>query len=346
MRRATENDDVAARVGRRLTRRELLISGGVALAVTVPVAGYLLRSELGSGVLPAPEAGSGPGVVLNSRSKWVYSVAFGSRDGVLAVGCDAGVELWNSQSRSVMRTLSTGAPVTAIAFAADGNLVAGGSASTPTKVWTVSTGQQLATLDQSQDSAVTSLSFSPDGQFLAGGCMDHTVRVWKPLSGRLIAVLSGHTDVVAGVRFSPDSRTLASSGKDLGVRLWDVPAVKPFGLLTSGFPMPPIDFSPDGKTLAVGGLDNSQKGTIQLWDVSRQEIRNTLGPHGDGVGALAFSAQGMLACGDDIALTIWNPTRERVLCTRTVTDVVNALSFRPDGGVLAAGLSDGTVGLF
>jgi WD40 repeat protein len=333
MRRATENDDVAARSGRRLTRRELLISGGVALAVAVPVAGYSLRSELGSDVFPAPEAGSGPGVVLNSRSEWVYSVAFGSRDGVLAVGCDA-------------RTLSTGAPVTAMAFAADGNLVAGGSASTPTKVWIVSTGQQLATLDQSQDSAVTSLSFSPDGRFLAGGCGDHTVRVWKPLSGRLIAVLSGHTDVVAGVRFSPDSRTLASSGKDLGVRLWDVPAMQQVGLLTSRFPMPPIDFSPDGKTLAVGGLDNALKGTIQLWDVSRQEIRNTLGPHGDGVCALAFSAQGMLACGDDIALTIWNPTRERVLSTRTVTDVVNSLSFRPDDRVLAAGLSDGTVGLF
>lgn len=71
-----------------------------------------------------------------------------------------------------------------------------------------------------------------------------------------------------------------------------------------------IAFSPDGKTLASGGL----RGELALWQVSPPDLIARFPAHRDSVRALAFGTQTLLvSSGDDGGLLIWDTqTRSRV----------------------------------
>lgn len=65
-------------------------------------------------------------------------------------------------------------------------------------------------------------AFAPDGATVATAGYDRTVRIWQVSSGELARILTGHTDIVAGVAFSTDGRLLATGSHDRTIRIWDV----------------------------------------------------------------------------------------------------------------------------
>ena len=67
-----------------------------------------------------------------------------------------------------------------------------------------------------------------------------------------------------------------------------------------------VAFSPDGSVLASGGLDT----TLQLWDVEKGELIETLIGHIDAVNSVVFSPDGsLLASGsEDGSVRLWKIT--------------------------------------
>ena len=106
-------------------------------------------------------------------------------------------------------------------FFPDGALLASGSFDKTVRLWGVSDGKLLHTLE-GHTASVLGVAFSPDGRTLASGSVDETVRLWQVTDGSPIRVLQGHADFVYAVAFSPDGKTLASGGADNAVRLWDL----------------------------------------------------------------------------------------------------------------------------
>jgi hypothetical protein len=147
--------------------------------------------------------------------------------------------------------------VTSVAFSPDGSKIASGSVDNTIKLWRVSDGSLLRTLE-GHTGPVTSVAFSPDGSKIASGGGDWTIKLWRVSDGELLRTLEGHTDAVASVAFSPDGSVIASGGgwNDKTIKLWlvsDGALLKTYDEETAG--VTSIAYSPDGRLIAWGRGD-------------------------------------------------------------------------------------------
>ena len=203
---------------------------------------------------------------------------------------------------------------------------------------------------------VRALAFAPDGTTLATGGYDHVLRLWDVETGRLRGELHGHVDRIESIAFAPDGRSLASAGLD-GVKVWDSTARTEIAAIAAGKALAVI-FAADGAELFTGGMGDGSVTTWRLPTPSRIGRLDGL-PDDDEVLALARSADGLtlavssrdeetefsfdgqvIRSGRGSTITLWDLTRGQepqvVRRIEGLTGVVWALSFAPDGKVLAA----------
>ena len=144
------------------------------------------------------------------------------------------------------------------------------------------------------------------------------------------------------VTFSGDSRLVLAT--EIGIWLYDVSTGRPTGFLATGGPTTTMASSADASILASSGGG----GTIHLWDVATGTNTLTI-PEGHvrGIFALWFSPDGKtLAAGGSGNISLWDTA------TGTNTAFISPgrggspAAFSPDGTILAAETTDGTVGLF
>ena len=98
-----------------------------------------------------------------------------------------------------------------------------------------------------------------------------------------------------------------------------------------------VAFSPDGLTLASGGVDR----LVRMWDIETGRLLRSLSGHTSDIRAIVFTPDGQtLATGsEDRTIRLWNPkTGEplKLLFSRYDHNVVS-LSLSPDGLMLARG---------
>jgi WD40 repeat protein len=174
--------------------------------------------------------------------------------------------------------------------------------------------------------------------------------------------LEGHTCAVNCLVFNSVGSLLASgSGEE--IKLWDVVRGTSVATLNSGrgdrttfadvavgkirpaFGACCLAFSPDGKILASGGMDNN----VILWNVANPKMLATLHGHTDTVYSVAFSPDGRtLASGsDDKTIRIWDLASGGTVATLSGhTAGVLSVAYTQDGKLLASGSCDRTVKLW
>ena len=130
-----------------------------------------------------------------------------------------------------------GAPISSVALAPDGALLASESANAPVRLWDVVAGQERAPLGGVPAGKILgaglegSVTFSGDGKILAAavciirpsgtiGWVAGVVALWDVNTGAVVRTLAIRPGWVA---LAPDGKTLASGHKDGTIRLWDVP---------------------------------------------------------------------------------------------------------------------------
>ncbi len=246
------------------------------------------------------------------HTKPVSSVALSHSGAILATGTqDPSVRLWRvSDAKIVCGPIVVGqlGKLSAeVVLSPDGRIVASNGDGDEVRLFRPSDGASLGTL-RGHTHFVVCLGFSPDGKLLASGGGDATVRIWSLSDRRALHVLNQHTDCIRTLAFTRDAQLLASGDEGGTVNLWGTRDWKLLRKLWYGNPVFDLAFTADSKLLAIcSSSDSGPTGSLRLWRVSD---------------------------GKQVQVLVHELTEAR------------CVAFSPDGKLLAAGCTDGTIRFF
>jgi WD40 repeat protein len=177
------------------------------------------------------------------------------------------VIVFDVAQRKVHRTFATPTQVSAVAFSADGKLLAAAGHNGTVWLWDTSSWEECGRWQGPAGTKYGSILFLAGGQ-LATGSTSGRIDLWDVSTRELVRHLQGHLTLVSFMAVSPDNRTLATASCDRTIKLWDTGTGRELRTLCHEEDwIYALAFSPDGNTLASGGLSAK----LRLWEASARE---------------------------------------------------------------------------
>jgi hypothetical protein len=220
---------------------------------------------------------------------------------------------------------------------------------------------------------IRAVAVSPDGQLIATGGNDALVRVWSAADGSLVKELAGHPRHVYNVAFDPSGKFLLSGDLMGVIKQWEVGSwtmtreldAKVLSKYDTTFKadvggIRSLDFSPDRKTLAVGGITEVSNAFAGIgvpavllfdWDSGRQtKVLKPKDAFQGSIWGVRFHSSGEFLIGAGGggagAMWFWKPDDEKSFHTIGLPAVAYDLTLHPDGLRLAVPLFDKTIRIY
>jgi WD40 repeat protein len=170
------------------------------------------------------------------------------------------LQLRTIPASAASRVLDCPESIAALAFSADGRLLAAAGVRDGVRLFDTATGSPCPTLPV--EGSVSALAFAPDGKSLAVGNSYGRVQIWNVTGVQLRARWIADRHPIYSLAFSPDGHLLATGSNGGSVKLWDAGAGTPLaGHQEHTDAVAAVAFSPDGQWLASASFDT----TVGLW---------------------------------------------------------------------------------
>jgi WD40 repeat protein len=178
------------------------------------------------------------------------------------------------------------------------------------------------------------MALSPDGRQLITGGMGQPSSWWD---------LTSRTNVVFGTGmrralFSPEGKCVLVLNGTARPELWDVATRSLRVVLSAQSSLgPAAAFSPDGKEVAIASDPLVAEQMIGVWDIKTGRYLGACIGHKQGIGGLAFSADGrtLASTSHDSTLKLWNTATLQQLLNFSIPVGLSNPCFSPDGTLLA-----------
>ena len=290
--------------------------------------------------------------MLKGHTDQICSIAF-SPDGtrVVSTSNDKTIRIWDLETGKMLKMLEGhNDEVNTAAFSPDGKLIVSASKDSTVRIWDAATGMQLNNL-KGHNAPLLSATFSPDGKSIISVSDMDSYIIWDTRTGRQIKKQDRYASDFAV--FSPDGKFFATRAVGFtdnldNVKIWDIssgsPSCKLEGHTSS---VSNAAFSPDGRLIATGSMDN----TIRIWEKASDEgvfipLRVIEG-HTRWVRSTAFSPDGkrIVSTSDDNTIRVWDvETGKQLKEFKLLHDPANRTAFCPDGNrVVSASAYDNTI---
>ena len=285
--------------------------------------------------------------VIEGHTAWINCLAFNRNGTQLVSGSnDSQIILWSfPEGRELTRLAGHRGAVSDLAFAPDGQTLASAGRDHTVRVWNLRSPGRHAIL-HGHRGGVRSVLFSNDGKELYSSSDDGTVKIWQSSSTESSNVLRHNAGLVFVV-FSPDGRLLAAADTvvDRTAVIWDV-ATRHRWEQTIGKHVKPLQrlaFSPDGKFLVTGGIDDE----VRVWSVPENKMTFAF-PKARGRFGIAFRPREPILAITADTVRFWNVRtgRETNPLVNPPAHGVERPAFSPDGKQIALGKADGSVSVW
>mmetsp|Transcript_50745 Transcript_50745/g.163170 ORF Transcript_50745/g.163170 Transcript_50745/m.163170 type:complete len:538 (-) Transcript_50745:108-1721(-) len=284
---------------------------------------------------------------LSGHSEAILSAQFSADGRTLATGSgDCCVRLWDVMTETPRATLKAHRDwVLAVAWSPCGKYIASGGKDGRVALWLAAEPSYPIKVIDAHKKWVNALAWEPYHSAGAAGCRlasaskDGTVRLWERVGGRCAGTLCGHANSVTCLRWGGEG-LLYSGSQDRTVKVWAPDESK-------------LVRSLEGHGHWVNCLSASTDFALRRGPFDHRGVAPA-----DEAAAKAGAAQRyaeargtaeLLASGsDDFTVFLWAPAAGKKPIARLTGHVqlVNAVTFSPDGQWLASGSFDGAIRLW